>query len=1159
MNVMQSARQRANAAQLCASDPAVSAFVAASAGSGKTKLLTDRLLRLMLTGAEPARIQCLTFTKAAAAEMALRLQRKLGAWVTMDDAALDASLTEIEIPITDDTRATARALFARVLDLPGGMRIGTIHAFCQSLLRRFPLEAQLSPHFNLADEQDSAIAWLEARETMLAGAHTPQRRAALSALASLSSLEHFGKLVQTLQRDRGRLEDIAALGVEPMLAKLRHILGATNPGDVSMHVDWAGMADLNRLFAEIASRGTAASAAKAQLFLAWMAKSPAVRAESWGGWRDKFFTAAGENRAPGGFIHHTQVKSFPDLVDLTAIEQARIRHIEDGWAAAKVAELTAALLSLALPVTQAYAQTKSATGKLDYDDLITRTARLLLNPGAAWVLYKLDGGLDHLLLDEVQDTAPAQWEIAGSLTSEFFIGQGAQAETRPEVTRTVFAVGDRKQSIYGFQGADPDAFEHWRGVLSKRVRDSGRKWEDVSLDVSFRSTAPVLGLVDAVFAHPLAADGVTDHVQLLHIADRAEHAGRVELWPVTPKPDPSSADPWSTPTQNHQQSSALQRLADALAEWIAEQIESGSHLESRGRPVNAGDFLVLVRRRNAFAVALVRALKIRGVKVAGLDRMVLTEQPAVADLMALCDTLLLPQDELSLACVLTSPLGGLTDDQLMTLAAGRVGGLWHALQARTEPQYVAAARFIETLLGRVDHTPPHALLTEALGPLGGRARLLARLGPEAAEPIDELLAASLRHAQTHPPSLQGFLQWLRQSAAEVKREPEGPAGDGFDAVRIMTVHGAKGLQAPVVILPDTTGLPPDDDTIFWMPDPDSGTALPIWTPRDALRCETARKLRDAAKSRQSAEQNRLLYVALTRAEDRLLVCGWEIKKDVPESSWYAHVRRGFQTLEVEPDAFSAVADPWAGDAYLHESAQSRDAEPERRLAPQSVETRPAWTGAAPFWHAAPPPIEPVLPSPLAPSRPEGAGLGSVPQAESPLADRDPQGARFRRGQLVHTLLQHLPDLPPNERFDAACAFADRPGQGISDPVTLADEVMAVLDHPELAPLFGRQSRAEVPLSGLVAGQVIGGLIDRLVVLPDRILVADYKTNRAPPASAAATPVIYLRQMAAYRAVLSQIFPDRDIHCMLVWTTGCRVMRLESALLDGHAPVASPRA
>jgi ATP-dependent helicase/nuclease subunit A len=1139
------ARDRANAEQRAASDPAVSAFVAASAGSGKTKLLTDRLLRLMLGGADPGRIQCLTFTKAAAAEMAVRLQKTLGAWVTLDDAALDAQLRERDVEPDAATRAAARALFARVLDLPGGMRIGTIHAFCQSLLRRFPLEAALSPHFRLVDEIDADLALRDARETMLAEAHTPERAAALDALAGMLKADAFGKLVAALQSDRERLARALSLGPDGLEAAQRRVLGAA--GDELALLTAAVACDeppFRRLCEVLHRHGGTTSRATAARLLEWLSIPVEERAGHWEVWCKEFLRADGEPKSFRNVLVKAVLDVHPDAPGLLEAEQARVVAVQDGLRALQAAAASAALVRLAAPVAAEYARRKDVAALLDYDDLVVRTTRLLEDPGAAWVLYKLDGGLDHLLLDEVQDTAPAQWEIAGRLTEEFFAGDSAR-----DVHRTVFAVGDRKQSIYSFQGADPDAFEHWRGVLRRRVGNAGELWRDVALDVSFRSTKAVLDLVDAAFAGPLAAEGVTEPGALHHVPDRAGQAGQVELWPLAPRPEAPEVTPWSVPERNLGLTSAPQLLADRLAEWIAGSLGT-LVLESRGRTLLPGDVLVLVRRRNAFAGALVRALKARGVAVAGLDRMVLTDQPAVADLLALCDALLLPQDDLALACVLTSPLGGLSDDSLMALAMGRPGSLWDALRDRAGEcqEWRTAREMLTSLLARVDFAAPYALLAEALGPLGGRARLLARLGPEAAEPVDELLNAALRWQSANPPSLQAFVHWLRRSGAEVKREAEATQGAGL--VRIMTVHGAKGLQAPLVILPDTTSLPPDDTRLAWVPDPDAGVAVPIWAPRKELRCVGSEGPRLAAAARRAEEHNRLLYVALTRAEDRLVVCGWQPKGEPPPTSWYALVRDGFLRIGAEAVPF---AGPWEGEMLRHACRQ--EVAVVQAAAPMAAPSAdlPGWAGRAPLWRADSLPAEPALPERLAPSRPEDASLGPVPQAASPLLARE--GTRFRRGQQAHLLLQHLPQLAPELRLAAARTWLTRPGLGLAgeEAEELAREVLAVLDHPALAPLFGPHGRAEVPLTGVVGGRVVGGLVDRLAVLEDRVLLADWKTNREAPARAEDVPVLYLRQMAAYRSVLRGAFPGRAVVCTLVWTAALRVMPLCDSLLDRHAP------
>jgi ATP-dependent helicase/nuclease subunit A len=624
----------------------------------------------------------------------------------------------------------------------------------------------------------------------------------------------------------------------------------------------------------------------------------------------------------------------------------------------------------------------------------------------------------------------------------------------------------------------------------------------------------------------------------------------VELWPLAPVPDAVEPLPWTVPEQNQGLTSAPQQLAETLARRIAHAVAGGEMLESKGRPLAPGDVMVLVRRRNDFGRALVRALKSHGVPVAGLDRLVLTEQPAVQDLMALADALLLPQDDLTFACLLTSPLGGLSDDSLMALAIGRNGPLWETLRARTEERedWRAAWGFFAALLSRVDYVSPHALFAEALGPLGGRARLYARLGPEAAEPVDELLNTALVHGRMHPPSLQGFLHWLRRSGADVKREAEGAGG----LVRVMTVHGAKGLQAPLVILPDTTSLPPDGGSILWTTDPATSRTVPIWSPRRELRCAAVNRLRDEATKRGMEEHNRLLYVALTRAEDRLVVCGWQTRRGLDDVCWYRLVERGFDGLPAGREAFG----DWEGDVRRYATPQLAAAvRGSARDDDRKAVELPHWAGGAPDWRADAPPAERGQPERLVPSRPDGVEFGSVPAVASPLAARQAANNRFLRGKLIHALLQHLPDLPQADRVAAARAWLDCPGNGLAagEADALTAETLAIIDHPELAPLFGPDSRAEVPLTGLVAGAVVGGLVDRLAVLADRVLVADFKTNRRPPERIEDTPVLYLRQMAAYRAVLREIFPDRDIVCALVWTQAARVVILPDALLEFHAP------
>ncbi|MCR0983395.1 double-strand break repair helicase AddA [Roseomonas populi] len=1142
MNEALSTRLRAVLSQRTASDPRLSAWVGASAGSGKTKVLTDRVLRLLLRGdTQPGRILCLTFTKAAAAEMATRLALRLGQWSVMPEPALRVALEDLAgQPPTRDEVETARKLFCRVLEQPGGMRIATIHAFCQSLLRSFPLEARLPPAFTLLEDADSATLLAEAREAALAGRAIPEE--ALAGLAKLVSADSLAKALRELVGKRDRLA--------PLMARVDGCDGALRDClDIPEDEDEASLCaritcppdSFREALATLAQHKNKGPREAAATLLAILSEPEEVRAARWASWHMALFTQKGEKRA-------ALAKEDALLAEMERVEEILARQ-----SAHRLLSATGALLSAARPVLEDYTARKTRRGALDFDDLIHRAQALLRDPGSAWVLYKLDGGLDHLLLDEAQDTNPAQWGIAQALAEEFFAGKG----THEPGDRTLFVVGDEKQSIFGFQGADARGFAEWETRFDAQVTRGGAVFERVPLNVSFRSCAPVLALVDQVFADGAARKGVVrEHAVLEHSADRAGQAGKVEIWPLLEHADAATPEPWIVPREPVAAQDAEALLAQALAARIAGMIANET-LPARGdRPIRPGDIMVLVRRRTRLIELLVRQLKQKNIHVGGVDRMVLVEQIAVRDMLALCDVLLLPEDDLSLAALLKSPLVGISEEDLLNLAHGREGPLWHVfVKRRGENSAIGrAAEWIAGLADRADLITPHALLSEVLGEHGGRAKLLARLGAEAAEALDELLSAALRHENKYAPSLQGFVQWLRRGGAQVKREMENAA----DAVRIMTAHGSKGLQAPVVIIPDI-GRGGARDTLLWSGARAAGANMPevpLWAPRKEFQAAPWTRARSAREAAEAEEENRLLYVALTRAEDRLLVCGLAPRRAPAHPPWHQLVKEGFfRGLEAGREGFARVPfDPTTlglpADCGFGEEGWEV-------IAPQSAEPRPdpavlrAEAAILPHWATEPAPAE-ASRDPIAPSSLEGE---QEPPAAAPHGAGDPTGRRFRRGLLIHGLLQHLPEHDPASWEGIARRHLARPGHGL-DPeeqaATLA-ETLAVLRHPALDGAFGPESLAEAPLAGVVEGIPIAGQVDRLLVMPDRVLVLDYKTNRPPPAEVSAVPALYLRQMAAYRAVLRAAWPGRRVECALVWTWSGHVMPLPDAAMDPHAP------
>ncbi|MCK6453080.1 MAG: double-strand break repair helicase AddA, partial [Alphaproteobacteria bacterium] len=914
-------------AQREASDPRASAWVEASAGTGKTQVLTARVLRLLLGGTAPSRILCLTFTKAAAAEMATRLARRLGDWTVAEDDVLADEIAELTGAVPDGLLlGRARRLFARVLDAPGGMRIMTIHAFCQSVLRRFPLEAGVAPHFTVLDEAMADELMAEARDAVLrAEASMPALGDPLARIAAWVDEDGFAELMGGLAKERGRLGRAleAHGGIEGLAAAIRARHGV------------AGVKDEAELLAAACAEGAfdrAALEAAAQALLAGgKSDTKCGRAIA------DFLAATGAERVAlidshvGAFLTEKWTirarlatvaveKNRPGTTAALAVEAERLHALCRRRQALAVAEASEAIARLGAVMLAEYERLKRAAAALDYDDLVHRTNVLLAGTGPAWVLFKLDEGLDHILIDEAQDTNPEQWQVVAALAEEFFAGE-------QEVARTVFAVGDPKQSIFSFQRADPRAFDDMRRHFAARVRRARGEWRDVALDVSFRSTAPVLALVDAVFNEAPAGDGVVlpGH-RLRHGVERRGEAGLAELWPAAVPLADEEVPAWAPPTTRAGLDQPRTRLAGTIAQRIADWIRDRKPLEPRGRPIRPGDIMVLVRRRNAFVDELVRALKERGIAVAGVDRMVLTGQIAVMDLMALGDTLLLPEDDLTLATVLKSPLIGLDEDALFRLAHGRAGTLFAALNARaaSDPDgaEAAAAASLGGWLARADFVTPYRLFAEVLGADQGRLRLLRRLGHDAADPIDEFLAAALKYEREHAPSLQGFLAWMRAGAAEIKRDLDQT---GRDEVRIMTVHGAKGLQAPIVILPDTMQTPSRLPTMLWAEDD-----APVWTPRAAMADEVAGAIRDAARTAQEHEYRRLLYVALTRAEDGVCVTGWQGKREPPGGNWYDLVRAGAERIAIPAiDLPGTRAEGWDGAGLRLESAQSVPPRPRR--------------------------------------------------------------------------------------------------------------------------------------------------------------------------------------------------------------------------------------
>jgi len=1113
MNSGQINRDAASEAQFRAARPDASTWLAANAGSGKTKVLTDRVARLLLKGVQPPHILCLTYTKAAASEMQNRLFKRLGEWAMLQDTALIAALTELgaEDVISPEGLSQARTLFARALETPGGLKIQTIHSFCSSLLRRFPLEAGVSPQFSEMEDRAASLLRAEISEDFAKG----EQAHLVEALARHVTDSDFDTLTAAISRRRAGFDSPLEWGD---LLKLFDLPANFDESALESLVFLGGEDELlQRARTMLASGGVNDQKAAQKLQgITRPTLSDLAALES------VFLTGASAKKPfsakVGSFPTKKLREGHASLMDhleplMLRVEDARAKRL--GLVTARKSH---DLHQFAAAFVPEYTRRKQLRGWLDFDDLILKARQLLNDPGvAAWVLYRLDGGIDHILVDEAQDTSPVQWDVIEKLAQEFTSGEGA----RSDVERTIFVVGDIKQSIYSFQGADPDAFDRMRAEFGNRLRDTGTELQDASLDFSFRSSAAILGLVDLVFQDMPRAGF---HKESLHRAFKGDLPGRVDLWPVVEKVDDKDERDWTDPVDRPGARHHNVILAERIAQSIKQMIDDGVTIPEDGpnrgtfirRPVHAGDFLILVQRRSDLFSEIIRACKAARLPIAGADRLKVGAELAVKDLAALLSFLATPEDSLSLACALKSPLFGWSEQMLFDLAHRRSAKyLWTALRDRAE-EFPETMQILNDLRNQTDFLRPFDLIERILTRHQGRKNLLGRLGPEAEDGINALLSQALAYERTDIPSLTGFLVWMQTDDLEIKRQM-GAAGS---MIRVMSVHGSKGLESPIVILPDTAKRQPPRDDEIMMAD---GT--PMWKVPAAQMPATMLAARELAQDKQRNERLRLLYVALTRAEKWLIVAAaGDLSKD--GDSWYQRVEFALG------DAGAVALDTEGGPGLRleHGDWNGLPFEPsEERTQVKSTLPEIFTTVAAPY--AAPKPT--LSPSDL-------GGAKALPGEQG--LDED---AAMARGSQVHLLLEHLPSLPQSDWPKIA--------QNLLQEATNCDELLAeaaaVIQNPDLSTIFAPETLAEVSVTSDLDDDRLHGIIDRLIVTPDKVIAVDFKSNATVPAKANQCPEGLLRQMGAYAHALTQIYPDRQVETAILWTRTATLMPLPHDLVS----------
>lgn len=1190
------AYQSAVKAQADASNPVTSAWVSANAGSGKTKVLIDRVARLLLEGAKPDSILCLTYTRAAANEMLSRFFETLGEWSILSQSDLSTKLAKLEgkeqPEYSSEKLRRARALFATALETPGGLRIETIHSFCGRVLQRFPAEAGIAPQFETIDEKDAEKLWKKASDEAIIAAPDDaldclvEACGGLGAFAGLNKLKNNATDVLYFAKAHAMVvpsgEKIDRLSVLDGHYGVSRVIGGTKVVDYasirtqlnkvmeapeqsieeyltqSMRIDFP----VNELkdVAKKLELGKKIDTQTSQRL--WLALDTNNLLERWEIYRSVFTTGAGAWRASNPYTAMFAGSEISDLLQIKGETQGtellRVLEVDRDIRAIKTVERTWALLRVGIPALLQYELEKKQTASLDFGDLIQRTRVLLENHEAReWVHYKLDGGIQHVLVDEAQDNSPDQWKLVRKLTEEFFAGTDRD---RFPKARTLFTVGDEKQSIYAFQGADPEQFKSNK----QDYRERAEKFESPKMEMSFRSSPEILSFVDEVFGRNLFPDSSPfsvepDEGELHHDAHRYEQPGCVELWDiVSPKEESDDSIPWEAPLDFEGAKSPKTMLVQDLAEAVKQMIESGEQVWARQpdnqwkkRPMQYQDILILVRNRvGGLFDSIIRALKDRNLPVAGADRLTLTNHIGVQDCLNLMRFALLPEDDLTLAEILRGPFCDLVDDDnhLFPLAYDRNGqSLWSRLiEKRDDARFAKAYAFCSWLIA-MKNEPPFEFLSSVLetpfdGSSDGWQNLARRLGAPAREPLEELLNRAAKHDEEQASGLQSFVAEMDKDSSQVKRELSAPDGE----IRVMTCHGAKGLQAPVVILPDTTSAASTtgSELMMYSEGDDEEYKIPLWATNKKSDVGVTEIIRENLNERALREHRRLLYVALTRPQDRLIICGaWygskKSKTGYGKNCWYEHCMKAMEEKKISSIPKTLLNTKSA--MFIGTPDNSEKSETREETSVLEEENVPSWLNAN-------------LDQGSKEVSTQTQGASTLRDAPVLVPFSGKQRTRgLNRGNAIHNLLEILPSIPVEERLGVAKMRVRKMKHFNDDEKEkIVSSTLEVLEHPTFAEVFAPDGRAEAPIIGSVeglSGRMINGRVDRLVVREDIVHIIDFKTNRNPPKDESDVPLSYLVQMATYRAVLSQIYPKKDIKCTLLWTEGPKPMELSSKILD----------
>ncbi|QTP63168.1 UvrD-helicase domain-containing protein [Wolbachia endosymbiont of Ceratosolen solmsi] len=1070
-------------------NPNFSVWVNASAGTGKTKILIDRVLRLLLENKR--NILCLTFTNAAANEMENRIHSILSKWAICSDSELIMDLEQLDFfPMypylssqcvtlgsrkNKDYLTRARRLFSELENL--GLTIQTIHAFCYKLISSFPIEAGIAPNCTLSEckelhslifnkvlhnetvQDDINLIATEIDENKLRdllytlcvkrsmsandSKYIKDKLSAPDGIHDLQSetIEHVGRLAEILsegsKRDQSYSEILYSTVIPAGIQKKRTSVSYSD--DTGIKWNDTKIENLAKVF---------------------------LKSESH------------EKKSISSIATKSILEKFKDAEQIIeSVQNVVFTHIRD-MNSYQIFKRTSSLLGIFKVYVDLYSSEKSKNALLDYNDIIGLATNLLSNPNYKdWILFNLDQKIDHILVDEAQDNSISQWKIITNLCDEFFAGNDEK--------RTLFVVGDVKQSIYRFQGANPHLFNYMQQYF--HTKTGVRDWISCQLEKSFRSTPEVLMLVDRIFNNFRAEISFNDN-EIKHVPHRENDQGYIEIWPALPRRKEKEQRALQIPlTCKEGYTIADRLLAQTIANRIHNWLNEGRILVAKDRHIEPRDIMILVRQRNVLVDYIISELKKANVPVVGRDYFRIMDYIAVQDLIALAEFLLLQANDLALANALKSPLFNFTEDDLFNIAYDRKE---HSLWERIQDYSVVIYSELNYLINLSRIESPLALFTHILRT--GKKKFAARLGLECFEVLDEFMNLVL---QFENPSLQAFVQWIKENNPEIKNDMQSER----NAVRIMTIHKSKGLQAPIVFLVDTNTVPRSNESIIF-----DGMEVPFWCRKNNnAYCDQVKREK---KLEDYNEYLRLLYVALTRAEDELYILS---KEAVQKGSWYDLITQYGTSYEKKQACLQPIFKEKvevlcvnANYPYIYKKRDYFDV-PVISLPPNLSMS---------FQHVTLEPRE---------KKPVSSYLNDKKKSTG-MTDG------YARGLIIHSILQYMPKIEKERRKNWVRKYLDNINTS-EDKDEIYSKILAF--NEKYGYLFDLGGKSEITLSGIIDGEPVLVRLDRLCITQDKAIIIDYKSHRNVSVSLLNE---IKKQMLIYKTLVQEIYPNKQVECVVIW-------------------------